>query len=238
VVSYAAHLLGYPLPRDYARTIEYLADRAGIQVNGRHVFRMSGSEFRTAKAEIYRTVGRPAERRRKLVATYEYTDEAGKPLYEICRYEPGKNGDKKDFLQRYRDECGGYIWKKHPRQVLYRLTEVIANSIVFVVEGEKDCATLRDYGFVATTAAGGAKARWLDAYTDALADREVIIIPDNDPPGWERARKIARALVGRASRILMLDDIHRAGAKDISEWFAAGHNETELIAMIEGADAA
>jgi putative DNA primase/helicase len=199
---------------------------------------LSGSDFRGAKAEVYRIVGRIAAQRRKLVATYQYTDEVGKPLYEICRFEPGKNGREKDFLHRYPDGCGGYVWKKHPRQVLYRLIEVMANSIIFAVEGEKDCESLRDFGFVATTPAGGARAPWLDSFTTALANREVIIIPDNDPPGWERAKQIARALMGRASRILILDDIHRGGAKDISDWFLAGHSEIELIAMLEAANGA
>lgn len=160
----------------------------------------------------------------RIVATYDYTDEHGALLYQVVRYEP------KGFKQRRPDGYGGWIWKKHPRQVLYHLPEVLEAPIVFVVEGERDVETLREYGFVATTNAGGAKAPWLDCYTTALAGREVIVIPDNDAPGKARGAQIARALIGKAARLLAgeLD-----GAKDISEWFEHRHSELELITLID-----
>jgi len=162
----------------------------------------------------------------RIVATYDYTDATGNLLYQVVRFEP------KDFRPRYPDGRNGWIWKKHPHQVLYHLREVLEAPIVFVVEGEKDVETLRDWGFVATTNAGGAKAPWLPQYTEALAGRETILIPDNDRPGWERVKVIARALLGHAARIRVLDLPRET--KDIFDWFAAGHSECELIAMLEG----
>jgi 5S rRNA maturation endonuclease (ribonuclease M5) len=110
---------------------------------------------------------------------------------------------------------------------------VLENPIVFVVEGVRDVETLRSYGFVATTNAGGAKAPWLPQYTDALREREVILIPDNDALGRQRVLRIARALKGNVAKlvILTLDDPR---VKDISDWFVAGHSEVELIAMLDG----
>jgi len=72
---------------------------------------------------------------------------------------------------------------------------------------------------------------WLPEYTEALRGREVILIPDNDPPGRERVVRIARALVGKVARliILELDD-----GKDVTDWFQRGHSECELIAELEG----
>jgi len=170
---------------------------------------------------------RPTKRSRRLgpiVQTYNYTDESGNLLYQVCRHEP------KNFTQRRPDRFGGWIWKKSPRQVLYRLQEVLSAPIVFLVEGEKDVETLRAHGFVATTNAGGAKATWLSEYTEALAGREVIVIPDNDKPGLNRSAHTARSLCGRVPRlnILRLD-----GAKDVTEWFENGHGEVELIALVE-----
>jgi len=156
---------------------------------------------------------------------YDYSDECGALLYQIVRYFP------KSFRQRYPDGAGGWIWKKHPRQVLYRLPEIAEAPIVFVVEGEKDVETLREYGFVATTNAGGAMAPWLNSFTAQLAGREVILIPDNDAPGWNRATSIARCLLGTAARIRL--QALPEQFKDISEWFAAGHSECELISMLE-----
>lgn len=163
---------------------------------------------------------------RTIVATYDYTTERGEPLYQIVRYVP------KDFRQRYPDGVGGWVWKKHPRQVLYHLPEVLEAAIVFIVEGEKDVETLRSHGFVATTNAGGANAPWLPSYTQALAGREVILIPDRDAPGRRRVLTIARALLRHAAKIVIWepDDSH---AKDITDWFGLGHSEVELIVQVE-----
>lgn len=162
-----------------------------------------------------------------ITATYDYTDESGKLLYQVVRTEP------KDFFQRRPDGYGGWINKKGERQVLYRLRGVLEAPIVFLVEGERDVETLRDHGFVATTNAGGANAPWLPEYTEALRGREVILIPDNDPPGRRRVLTIARALFGHAAQIIVQE---LEGGKDITDWFARGHSEVELVALVEGGE--
>lgn len=169
-----------------------------------------------------------AHKSRRIVATYNYTNEAGNLIYQICRLEPL---EPKSFLQRYPDGAGGWIWKKHPNQILYHLREVLENPIVFVCEGEKDCETLRSRGFAATTNAGGASAPWLPQFTDALAGREVILIPDRDAAGYARVKRIARALLGNVSRLIYLE---LQDGKDVSEWFDRGHSELELIAQLDG----
>jgi putative DNA primase/helicase len=166
---------------------------------------------------------------RRITAEYSYTDEDGKLLYQVVRYDP------KDFRQRRPDGHGGWIWKKGERQVLYHLPGVIEAPILFVVEGEKDAEAMRDHGFVATTWAGGAKVPWLPEFTETLRGREVILIPDNDKPGWERASIIARALLHKVARLRVFD--LPDGIKDISDWFEAGHSECQLIADLEGIDA-
>lgn len=162
---------------------------------------------------------------RIITAAYDYTDAAGNLLYQVVRFEP------KHFLPRYPNGRGGWIWRKHAAQVLYHLPEVLEASIVFIVEGEKDVETLRSHGFVATTNAGGADAPWLPRFTMALRGREIIIVPDNDKPGKRRALRIARALLHVAAKLTILE---LEGAKDITEWFASGHSELELIAQLDG----
>lgn len=164
---------------------------------------------------------------RRIVAQYNYTDEHGVLLYQVVRTDP------KGFFQRYPDGKGKWINRKYPGQVLYGLPEVMTSGIVFVCEGERDVGTLREQGFVATTIAGGAKAAWQANFTEALRGREVILIPDNDEPGWELMRRIAKALLGKVSRLICFDDHHRVGAKDITEWFELGHAEVELINLLE-----
>lgn len=166
---------------------------------------------------------------RAIVATYDYTDSTGSLLYQVVRYYP------KSFAQRRPDGAGGWIWKKHPQQVLYRLREVLEAPIVFVVEGEKDCETLRDHGFVATTAAGGADAPWFPGFTETLRGREVILLPDNDAPGRRRVLTIAQALLGQAARLIVLE---LKDGKDVTEWFERGHSEVELVALVEGQEVA
>jgi hypothetical protein len=51
------------------------------------------------------------------------TDEHGSLLYQPVRYDP------KDFKQRSPDGQEGSLWKKGPRQVLYRLGEVIETPV-------------------------------------------------------------------------------------------------------------
>jgi 5S rRNA maturation endonuclease (ribonuclease M5) len=161
----------------------------------------------------------------RIAEIYTYTDSVGRDLYQIVRLEP------KSFRQRYSDGAGGWIWKKHPQQVLYHLREVLENPIIFLVEGEKDVEMLRGHGFVGTCEAGGAKAPWLPQFTEALRGREVILIPDNDQPGRARVVRIARALLGQVARMRILE---LDGAKDISQWFAQGHSECELIHALDG----
>jgi len=159
---------------------------------------------------------------RAVAAEYNYGDERGHLLYQVVRTAP------KGFFQRCPDGCGGWINRKHPRQVLYRLAEVLRAGIVFVCEGEKDVDRLRDHGFIATTNAGGANAPWLPQYTEALRSREVILIPDNDRPGRRRVVTIARALLGNAARIRLLE---LPACKDVSDWFDQGHSEIEFLQL-------
>lgn len=158
-------------------------------------------------------------------AIYEYYDEQGNLLYQVLRF-PGKR-----FIQRRPTKEGWEYNLRGIKRVLYRLPEVLAAERVFLVEGEKDADRLAREGLVATTAPGGA-GKWSPDYTDALAGKDVVILPDNDPPGKEHAQRIARALYGRARslRIVELPGIPEKG--DISDWLAAGHSVEELLELV------
>jgi putative DNA primase/helicase len=162
---------------------------------------------------------------RRVETTYDYTDEHGELLYQIARTKP------KGFFQRYPNGHGGWTNRKYPRQVLYRLHQLVTAPIVLVVEGERDVETLLAQGFVATTSAGGADAPWLDSYTEVLAGKEVILVPDNDSPGLRRVLRIARSLTGHVAKLVILT-LDAIGVKDVSDWFGAGHSECELAAIL------
>lgn len=162
---------------------------------------------------------------RKIVATYPYTDENGKLLYEVVRFEP------KDFRQR-RPNGNGWDWGLgETRRVLYHLPRLIrsAPKAVFVVEGEKDVHSLETLNLVATSASGGA-GKWLPGYSESLKGRIVLILPDNDAPGRAHAKQVADSLAGIATpRVLELPGLAPKG--DVSDWIAAGGTRDKLLAL-------
>ncbi len=172
-------------------------------------------------------IERPTDKkpRRKIVSTYDYTNEAGKLLFQVCRFEP------KDFRQRRPDGKGGWVWKLGAVQrVLYRLPEILKSDYVILVEGEKDVDYLRDIGLIATTNPGGA-SKWEGLQKkynigDPLEGKDVIIVPDNDPEGQEDAQMKARCLQGIAKtiKVLTLPDLPQKG--DVSD-FLEKRDDTE-----------
>ncbi len=178
---------------------------------------------------------RPLNDRPTPTAYYGYCDEKGRRLYEIVRKEWLEGGvRKKTFSQRYQGADGEWIWKKHPRQVLYRLDRVAPADEVWLVEGEKDVHSLEKLGLVATTMAGGAKARWQKTFTDALAGKKVWIVPDNDPPGEAHAQKAYDAIEAVANAVVVR--VPGAEKSDVSDWIKAGGTLEQLLALAKAAE--
>lgn len=177
--------------------------------------------------------------RGRIVATYDYTDEADDRLFQAVRLEP------KDFRQRYYDPShpkakDNWVWSlKGVRRVLYRLPHVVeaaeAGRVVFIVEGEKDVDALERLGLVATCNPMGA-GKWRAAYSESLVGAHAVILPDNDDPGRQHADKVARSLHGKAQsvRIVTLPGLPPKG--DVSDWLAAGGTSDELKALAQGAE--
>ncbi|EOZ4813242.1 VapE family protein [Pseudomonas aeruginosa] len=166
--------------------------------------------------------------RAKIVAAYDYVSEAGELLFQVCRMDP------KDFRQR-KPNGSGWSWSvKGVQQVPYRLPQMLEqpDSLVFVVEGEKDADALTAAGLVATCNAGGAN-KWPNALAPHFAGRHVVILPDNDDAGRSHAAMVAGKLAGVAAsvRVLELPGLPQKG--DVSDWLDAGHDAAELLAMAE-----
>jgi hypothetical protein len=164
-------------------------------------------------------------------AVYPYTDESSTLLFEVVR-KAGKR-----FLQRRSDGNGGHIWKLDGvRRVPYRLPELIASDplrTVFVVEGEKDVASLVSRGEVATCNAGGA-GKWhtvADTARTVLSGRDVIVIADKDEPGRKHASDVAASISGSARSVRVTESPQ---GKDISDYFAAGGTMEALSLILAG----
>lgn len=168
---------------------------------------------------------------RRLVRTYDYCDDPGTLLYQVCRYDP------KDFRVRRPDGRGGHIWNvRGVNRVLYRLPELLAsdpNEPVLIVEGEKDVDRLLTLGLVATTNLGGA-GKWRSAYNEAFRGRRIAILPDNDEPGRAHAVAVAIALELIAGSIATIELPGLPPKGDVSDWLDAGRTVADLLRLIEG----
>jgi hypothetical protein len=168
----------------------------------------------------------------RIVATYDYRDETGLLRFQSVRYEP------KDFRQRRPDGNGGWTWNiRGVQRVLYRLPELLQAPLeqpVFVVEGEKDVEALRRLGLTATTNAMGA-GKWMKCYNEALRDRRVVLLPDNDDAGRKHMEDVAKQLHGIAASVVLVELPGPPPKGDVSDWLAAGGTKEQLLQLAEAA---
>lgn len=161
----------------------------------------------------------------KIVAEFSYTDAFGKELYRVERWEPGRNGKRKDFIQKH-SEGGKWInGMAGVHRVLYRLPEVEAVDTVWIVEGEGKVEVLRRMGIAATCCVGGSNG-WLDGYSDQLAGKHIVLCPDNDEPGKEFAKKVQNSIAGKVAsvRYVKVPEPHN----DVADWYDASNDEVKL----------
>lgn len=151
--------------------------------------------------------------------TYHYHKADGAVAYTKTRtdYEDGT----KSF---YFEQSDGTKGMKGIRHELYHLPDVISAEKVYFVEGEKCADAVIRQGFIATTLDTGAKSPWCSHYTEYLKGKEVIIVPDNDTPGMDYAKKVLQNVP--TARIVKLPDLAEKG--DIYDWLVMGHTVTEV----------
>lgn len=135
----------------------------------------------------------------KLIATYDYADENGNLLFQVCKHEG------KIFKARRPDGNGGY----QPgidgvRRVPYRLSELIKSETVCWVEGCKDAENLRILGFTATTTPFGSGA-YRPEYAEYFRGKDVYCFSDNDAPGRAYVEQVIASLNGIAKSVKWID---------------------------------
>jgi predicted P-loop ATPase len=180
------------------------------------------------------------------LAFYDYQDEDGKVLYQVCRTSD------KSFPLRRPDGNGGWNWGLGAvRRVPYRLPELIASpvdEVVYVVEGEKDAINLnRAFGVATTCNSGGATkpkpdgkprmSKWQPEYNRYFVGRDVVILPDNDGAGRAHALAVAANLAAVVARVRIVELPGLPEKGDVSDWLAAGGSQGELQRLVELATA-
>jgi 5S rRNA maturation endonuclease (ribonuclease M5) len=196
---------------DFRGALHLLAKEAGIEIgrgNGRR-----GKKAGKATAQI--------------VKTHDYHDEDGVLVFQVCRTHP------KGFFQRRPDGKGGWVNNLDGVPLVpYRLPMVLKAQQVFIAEGEKDCDALAELGLTCTCNPQGA-GKWRAEYNEHFADKQVIIIPDNDDPGRKHAQDVARHLHGVAASVkaVELPDLPEKG--DICDWLQRGGTKEELLALAD-----
>jgi hypothetical protein len=176
---------------------------------------LTGGDFRTRKAEVFRLVGRVEPEHRyngacanrnsagtsptkpakpigaagtwREMARYRYLDREGNLQFEVIRYL--KPDGEKAFRQCRPDGRDGVIWNLDGIEpVPYRLPELLKAEIVYLPEGEKDVHALEGWGLVASCNPGGSGGSALYArWAEYFRGRHIVIPFDNDESGRKHA---------------------------------------------------
>jgi hypothetical protein len=169
---------------------------------------------------------------------WEYQDEDRTTVFVKQRMKIGESGKT---YRLYKVDPDG---RRHPtlgdaRIVPYKLPELLdaktAGRIIYVVEGEKAADALISIGVTATTAHTGAGS-WPEAITEYFAGANVVIVPDNDLPGWRYAQKAVEAIWGIAKNVKVVDLQLPNTADDAYEFVHQYNKQREdLVAMVKAA---
>ena len=168
---------------------------------------------------------------------WQYQDEDRVTVFVKHRLRVGESGKT---YRLYKVDTDG---RRHPtlgdaRIVPYKLPELLdaktAGRIIYLAEGEKAVDALMSLGVVATTAHSGA-GHWPEAITEYFAGANVVILPDNDAPGWGYARKAAEAILPIAKALKVVDLGLQDQGDDAYEFIEAGGGRAELAALVKAA---
>ena len=104
------------------------------------------------------------------------------------------------------------------------------NYAVYVVEGEKDVDTLKNFGYSATTAGGASD--WKKEYAQYFRGARVVILPDNDDAGRKLCRRIQKDLKNIASAIKIVQTSN-APKGDVTDYFNEGNSIKDFKRLVE-----
>jgi 5S rRNA maturation endonuclease (ribonuclease M5) len=163
---------------------------------------------------------------RRIVAQYDYVDEHGEMLFQAIRFDP------KGFAQR-RPDGASWVWNlRGVRRILFRLPQIIEavknGEQIWVCEGEKDAETLANLGLASTTNPMGA-GKWLDEYSQTLAEATVTVVSDKDTAGQAHARAVRENLMKYGARVRIVE---AAVGKDATDHVLGGRAVEDFVVTV------
>jgi replicative DNA helicase len=78
--------------------------------------------------------------------------------------------------------------------------------------------------------------KWTADHAEQLANRSVLIVPDNDKAGRDHAESVAQSLWGVAASIKILELPGLSAKGDVSDWIAAGGTHDQLKQIADATD--
>lgn len=171
-----------------------------------------------------------------LTNEWEYVDEHGSVLFVKQRYKTSDTKGKTYKLLRVLEDGTRQASMQGARVIPYRLSDVLEAKLqakpVFLCEGEKAADALASIGVFTSTSHTGAGS-WPAANSHWFADLNIVLVPDNDQPGYRYASLVASALlpIAKSVRLLALPVKH---TEDAFEWVMAGGVKAQLMALCKG----
>jgi|GEM_PF-1101770 len=153
--------------------------------------------------------GYPVANQADSAVAFTYTDTKGIPLYRVKKIAP-----KRFYFERFAE--GRWLpGLAGVSRTLYNLPALLDAKEVFLLEGEKDCETVRQLGFVATTM--GSKNSWKKEFAIFFKDKDVNVCLDvGNEADAERIAKDIEAVASNV-RILKLPGLEQR-EQDITDW--------------------
>ena len=171
-----------------------------------------------------------------LTQEWEYADEQGSVLFVKQRYKTSDAKGKTYKLLRVMQDGTRQASMVGAKVIPYRLSDVLEAKLqakpVFIAEGEKAADALASIGVFCSTSHTGAGS-WPAANSHWFADLNIVLVPDNDQPGYRYASLVASALlpIAKSIRLLALPVGH---TEDAFEWVAAGGDKAQLMTLCKG----
>ena len=171
-----------------------------------------------------------------LTGEWEYVDEHGVVLFVKQRFWTADAKGKTYKLLRVMPDNTRQASMQGARVIPYRLADVLEAKLqakpVFICEGEKAADALASIGVFTSTSHTGAGS-WPAANSTWFANLNIVLVPDNDAPGYRYASLVASALlpIAKSVRLLALPVGH---TEDAFEWVMAGGDKAQLMTLCKG----